>query len=256
MPRAASSAPAPGGRRDEKDRKFRGPKPREKALPRMFPPRARPRAGRRRSRRHRAARSARARSRGRSRRMGARATDAPQTLRIGPLGRRNEWRGRRGSLIFGTGQAHRKTMIARLLMALVRLYQIVLSPFLGGACRFEPSCSRYALACLEGQGALRGGLLSVRRLCKCHPFHPGGVDLPRRPIRTLGPSAKAASNGSEQCPTHGRHCGRDPPLLQVRLAAHHRLNHDAPQALALPDETYINAPGFAPDGSRPADDAR
>lgn len=69
-------------------------------------------------------------------------------------------------------------MIARLLIALVRLYQVTLSWALGGRCRFEPSCSCYALACLEGQGALRGSLLSLKRLCKCHPFHPGGYDPP------------------------------------------------------------------------------
>ena len=72
-------------------------------------------------------------------------------------------------------------MIAKLLIVLVRLYQILLSPFLqlaGPVCRFEPSCSRYAISCLESHGAVRGSLLSVRRLCKCHPFHPGGVDLP------------------------------------------------------------------------------
>ncbi len=73
-------------------------------------------------------------------------------------------------------------MIAKLFIALVRLYQLVLSPLLGArVCRFEPSCSRYTVACLERHGALRGSLLSVKRLCKCHPFHPGGVDLPPRP---------------------------------------------------------------------------
>ncbi len=69
-------------------------------------------------------------------------------------------------------------MFARLLIALVRLYRGTLSPFLGNVCRFEPSCSRYAIACLEGHGALRGSLLSIARLCKCHPFHPGGFDPP------------------------------------------------------------------------------
>jgi putative membrane protein insertion efficiency factor len=69
-------------------------------------------------------------------------------------------------------------MLARLMIALVRLYQRLLSPLLGNVCRFEPSCSRYAMACLESHGALRGGLLSVVRLCKCHPFHPGGHDPP------------------------------------------------------------------------------
>jgi uncharacterized protein len=67
---------------------------------------------------------------------------------------------------------------ARILVAFVRAYQLLLRPFLGGQCRFEPSCSRYAVACLESHGALRGSLLSVKRLCKCHPFHPGGHDPP------------------------------------------------------------------------------
>jgi hypothetical protein len=73
-------------------------------------------------------------------------------------------------------------VIAQLLIFFVRVYQRTLSRVLtatvGNVCRFEPSCSRYAVACLENHGALRGGLLSVVRLCKCHPFHPGGVDLP------------------------------------------------------------------------------
>jgi uncharacterized protein len=69
-------------------------------------------------------------------------------------------------------------MAARLLIALVRLYQKLLSPLLPPACRFEPSCSRYTVACLEAHGALHGGLLSLKRLCKCHPFHPGGHDPP------------------------------------------------------------------------------
>lgn len=72
----------------------------------------------------------------------------------------------------------RLALAARILIAFVRAYQILLRPFLGGQCRFEPSCSRYALTCLETHGAARGGLLSLKRLCKCHPFHPGGHDPP------------------------------------------------------------------------------
>jgi putative membrane protein insertion efficiency factor len=76
-------------------------------------------------------------------------------------------------------------MLTKVLIALIRVYQLTLSRLLvaafGPACRFEPSCSRYAVACLEGQGALRGTLLSVKRLCKCHPFHPGGYDPPPPP---------------------------------------------------------------------------
>jgi putative membrane protein insertion efficiency factor len=67
-------------------------------------------------------------------------------------------------------------MIARLLMAMIRLYQRAISPFFGRVCRFEPSCSHYALACIETHGAGKGCLLSFARLCKCHPFHPGGFD--------------------------------------------------------------------------------
>lgn len=74
-------------------------------------------------------------------------------------------------------------MVARVLVGLVRLYQLILSPHLGRVCRFEPSCSRYAVACLESHGAAKGGLLSFKRLCKCHPFHPGGYDPP--PARTI-----------------------------------------------------------------------
>jgi putative membrane protein insertion efficiency factor len=76
-------------------------------------------------------------------------------------------------------------MVARLLIVVVQLYQRVVSPLLrllwGNVCRFEPSCSRYAVACLEGHGALRGGWLSLVRLGKCHPFHPGGYDPPPTP---------------------------------------------------------------------------
>lgn len=69
-------------------------------------------------------------------------------------------------------------MIARLFLALIRLYQRFLSPLLGPVCRFEPSCSRYAAGCIERHGAAKGALLSVVRVCKCHPFHPGGYDPP------------------------------------------------------------------------------
>jgi putative membrane protein insertion efficiency factor len=73
-------------------------------------------------------------------------------------------------------------MIARLLIGFVRLYQWLISPVIGllfgKVCRFEPSCSRYAVMCLETHGAGRGSLLSIVRLCKCHPFHPGGFDPP------------------------------------------------------------------------------
>jgi putative membrane protein insertion efficiency factor len=56
------------------------------------------------------------------------------------------------------------------------VYQLVVSPFLGPCCRFYPSCSAYASEAILKYGALKGGAMACRRLLKCHPFHPGGVD--------------------------------------------------------------------------------
>jgi len=67
-----------------------------------------------------------------------------------------------------------------LLRLLIRLYQLTLSPLLGPRCRFYPSCSQYALEALRLHGSLRGGWLSARRVCRCHPWHAGGFDpVPR-----------------------------------------------------------------------------
>lgn len=59
---------------------------------------------------------------------------------------------------------------------MVRAYQATLGPLLGGACRFHPSCSQYAVEAIERHGAARGGRLAVRRLLRCHPFGGGGYD--------------------------------------------------------------------------------
>jgi putative membrane protein insertion efficiency factor len=66
--------------------------------------------------------------------------------------------------------------MSALLQALVRGYRYFLSPLLAPACRFHPSCSAYAEEALQRHGALRGGWLSARRICRCGPWHPGGVD--------------------------------------------------------------------------------
>ena len=58
----------------------------------------------------------------------------------------------------------------------IRVYQWTVSPLLGPACRFHPSCSQYALEAVLRFGTFHGSLLAVKRLARCHPFHPGGFD--------------------------------------------------------------------------------
>jgi putative membrane protein insertion efficiency factor len=72
---------------------------------------------------------------------------------------------------------------ARLLLAVISAYKKVVSPVLGPRCRFAPSCSSYAAEAVTTHGAARGGWLTVRRLARCHPFHPGGHD-PVPPARS------------------------------------------------------------------------
>ena len=69
------------------------------------------------------------------------------------------------------------------LLFLIRVYQVVLSPFLGGHCRYEPTCSVYAIEAVKEHGPWRGGWLAIRRLLRCHPFVKGGYDPvpPRTP---------------------------------------------------------------------------
>lgn len=59
---------------------------------------------------------------------------------------------------------------------LIKFYRGFISPLLGSNCRFQPTCSMYALQAIEKYGAIKGGYLSVKRISKCHPFHPGGYD--------------------------------------------------------------------------------
>lgn len=67
-------------------------------------------------------------------------------------------------------------MIAGLLMALVRGYQVAISPLLPAACRYVPTCSSYALEALQRYGAAKGSWLAFRRILRCHPLHSGGYD--------------------------------------------------------------------------------
>ena len=69
-----------------------------------------------------------------------------------------------------------KSLLAVPLIALVRIYQVAISPMLGRSCRFHPTCSDYAVESLERHGPARGLWLAVRRIGRCHPWHPGGYD--------------------------------------------------------------------------------
>jgi hypothetical protein len=69
-----------------------------------------------------------------------------------------------------------KSLLAKPLIWLVRGYQLAISPMLPPSCRFHPTCSCYAIEALRRHGALRGGWLALRRISRCHPWHPGGHD--------------------------------------------------------------------------------
>jgi putative membrane protein insertion efficiency factor len=67
-------------------------------------------------------------------------------------------------------------MMKVLLKGLIRGYQIFISPLLGPRCRFTPTCSQYALEAIEKYGAWKGSFLAIKRICRCHPWNPGGYD--------------------------------------------------------------------------------
>jgi putative membrane protein insertion efficiency factor len=69
-----------------------------------------------------------------------------------------------------------KSLLVKPLIWLVRGYQLAISPFLPPSCRFYPTCSEYALEALRRHGAGKGSWLAAKRICRCHPWHPGGHD--------------------------------------------------------------------------------
>jgi uncharacterized protein len=78
-------------------------------------------------------------------------------------------------------------MLRALLIRVIQLYRLVLSPWLGSACRFEPTCSVYALQALEVHGAGAGSYLMLARISRCHPWCNGGPDpVPLQPPRLFG----------------------------------------------------------------------
>lgn len=70
-----------------------------------------------------------------------------------------------------------RSAFSMLLIGIIRGYQLLFSRFMPSRCRFYPSCSEYAIGALTRFGGIRGGWLGIRRLMRCHPWHPGGLDL-------------------------------------------------------------------------------
>lgn len=76
------------------------------------------------------------------------------------------------------------SLSVRAAIVVIRTYQLLLAPFAGGACRFEPSCSAYAMTAVQEHGALRGLWLALRRVSRCHPLGRSGFDpVPPRTVR-------------------------------------------------------------------------
>lgn len=67
-------------------------------------------------------------------------------------------------------------MVKKILIGMIRFYQKFISPATPPSCRFYPTCSQYGLEAIQRFGALKGGYLTIKRILKCHPLHPGGVD--------------------------------------------------------------------------------
>ncbi|MBI3283550.1 MAG: membrane protein insertion efficiency factor YidD [Burkholderiales bacterium] len=93
------------------------------------------------------------------------------------------------------------------LLLLLRCYKFAISPMLGQNCRFYPSCSDYAAEAITVHGAARGSLMAGKRLCRCHPWHPGGVDL----VPPAAEKQRSAPNSTKCCHDTG-HTGHSSHL--------------------------------------------
>jgi uncharacterized protein len=92
---------------------------------------------------------------------------------------------------------------ARVLLFLLAGYRRFVSPLLGARCRFYPSCSAYAVEAVQLHGAVRGSWLAVRRLARCHPFHPGGLDFVPGSSQARGSDAPGSASDSPDVADYG-----------------------------------------------------
>jgi len=86
-----------------------------------------------------------------------------------------------------------KSIPANLIILLINVYRYTLSPFFGNQCRFYPTCSHYAEDAVKQHGAISGGVMAVKRICRCHPWHEGGYD----PVPTAVAEKKKIDNSGE-----------------------------------------------------------
>ncbi len=82
----------------------------------------------------------------------------------------------------------------QILILLIRMYRYAVSPLLGDQCRFYPSCSTYTIEALQIHGALKGAWLGIRRVLRCNPWHPGGID-PVPPCPSIHPKGQPRHHG-------------------------------------------------------------
>ena len=94
----------------------------------------------------------------------------------------------------------------RVLLGLIRAYQLTLSPLVGYHCRFTPSCSRYATEAIQLHGSARGTWLALRRIARCHPFCDGGLDPVPRPA---GEASASPAPGNKRSPEQPQSVARD-----------------------------------------------
>lgn len=117
-----------------------------------------------------------------------------------------------------------RSLPAKIMLALIRGYQLTFSALMGKQCRFYPSCSHYAADAIRHYGALRGGFMGARRILRCHPWNPGGYDPVPLPADTADKFCTPAAAGkfySENACT----CAIDAPEAKNSDAAHPAAAH-------------------------------